>query len=147
MLLEKINKDLIIALKSKNESTVSVLRMLKAAITNFKIAAQKELDDTDIATVLQKEIKTRQESAEVFKKGNRPELAEKEEKEIEILSQYLPKQASVEEIQAKAQDIIAKENFHGIENMGKVMGQLMVDFKGKADGRTVSRIVKEELTK
>ncbi|MGA2667187.1 MAG: GatB/YqeY domain-containing protein [Patescibacteria group bacterium] len=147
MLLEKIDKDLIIALKSKDESTVSVLRMLKAAITNFKIAAQKELDDTDIATVLQKEIKTRQESAEVFKKGNRPELAEKEEKEIEILSQYLPKQASAEEIQAKAQDIIAKENFHGIENMGKVMGQLMVDFKGKADGRTVSRIVKEELTK
>jgi hypothetical protein len=147
MLAEKIDQDLITAMKAKEEEKVSVLRMLKAAITNYKIAAQKELDDNDIVTVLQKEIKTRKESAEVYKKGNRPELATKEEKEVKILSAYLPEQVSEEEIRIKAKEIIAKENLSGVENMGKVMGQLMTQFKGKADGGTVSKIVKEELTK
>lgn len=146
-LIEKINQDLIEAQKSKNEIVVGTLRMLKAAITNFNIATRKELDDSDIATVLQKEIKTRNESAEVFKRGNRPELAEKEEKEIEILKVYLPEQISDDEIRARASEIIAKENLKGVENMGKVIGQLMAEFKGKAQGGTVSQIVKEELTK
>jgi len=146
-LIEKIDADIIEAMKAKNEAVVSVLRMLKSSLTNYRIATQKELTDEDVATILQKEVKTRKESAQVYKKGNRPELAAKEEKEVEILSGYLPEQASEEEIRAKAKEIIATTGASGIADMGKVMGQLMGEFKGKADGTLVSNIVKEGLTK
>ena len=145
-LIEKIDADIIEAMKAKNELVVSVLRMFKSSLTNYRIATKKELTDEDVATVLQKEVKTRKESAEVYKKGNRPELATKEEKEVEILSGYLPEQASEEKIRTKAKEIIAATDASSIADMGKVMGQLMSEFKGKADGTLVSSIVKEELS-
>jgi len=154
MLLEQIDKDLIEALKAKDETKVSTIRMFKSTIHNWQIAKrakehaiEKEPQDADILAVIQKEIKSRKDSIEMYEKGGRGELAEKEQKEIVILSKYLPEQASPEEIRAKAKEIIAQTGASSIQDMGKVMGPLIDEFKGKADGATISSIVKEELNK
>lgn len=145
MLLEQIDKDLIGAMKTKDETKVSTLRLLKSAIHNWQIAVQKEPQDADVLTIIQKEIKSRQDAKEMYKKGGRDELASREEQEIKILENYLPAQMSTEEIRPKAKETIAKVGATGVQDMGKVMSQLMSELKGQADGATVSRIVKEEL--
>lgn len=144
-LIQQIDQDLISAVKSKNEATISTLRLLKSAIHNWQIAEQKEPQDADILQVAQKEIKSRRDAIEMYEKGGREELAKKEQQEIGILSKYLPEQASDEEIRVKVKEIIEKTGASSIQDMGKVMGPLMNQFKGKADGATISNIVKEEL--
>lgn len=145
MLLEQINKDLIEATKSRDEIRVSTLRMLKSALHNWQIANKKEPQDPDTISVIQKEIKSRQDSTVLYQKGGREDLAAKEEGEIEILKKYLPEQMSEEEIRTKIKETITKVGASGSQDMGKVMGPLMAALKGRADGTTVSRIVKEEL--
>jgi len=146
-LTKQIEKDLIEALKSKNEHMAETLRMLKATIHNFQIAQKKEeISDEDFFSLTQKEIKSRKESIEFYKKGRRPELAEKEKKEIEILQKYLPVQLSEEEIRAIVKTAMQKTNAQSIQDMGKVMGVIMTQTRGKTDGSRVSQIVKEELT-
>jgi len=144
-LSQQIEQDLIEAMKNKDEAKTSTLRMTKSAIHNWQIASQKEPQDSDISGIIQKEIKSRQDSIAMYQKGGREELAAKEEGEIEILKKYLPAQMSEEEIRAKVQAIIAKLGAKGPQDMGKVMGPLMAEVKGRADGTTCSRIVKEEL--
>lgn len=146
-LKEKIEKDFIEAYKSKNEEKTSVLRMAKSAIKNKEIEMGENLSDSDIESLIAKEIKQRRDSIEEYKKGNRPELAEKEEKEISILSPYLPKQMSKEEVARIVEDSITKLNASNIQDMGKVMGMVMPEVKGKADGSIVSELVKNKLTK
>lgn len=147
MLINQIDQDLIEAMKEKDESRTSVLRMLKSALHNWQIANKKEPTDADVLTVIQKEIKSRKDSVELFKQGNRVELASKEEGEIGLLEKYLPEQASEAKIRLKVQEIIKNINANSIQDMGKVMGPVMAEFKGKADGSLVSQIVKKELTK
>lgn len=146
MLIKQIDQDLFEALKSKDETSVSTLRMLKSAIHNWQIASKKEPSDDDTLGIIQKEIKSRKDSVNLYKQGNRVELAEKEEKEIEILEKYLGEQMSDEEIRAKVKEVITQTNASGSRDVGKVMGPLMAEFKGKADGSTVLQIVKEELS-
>lgn len=146
-LLEKIEKDLREAQKSKNETVVSTLRLLKNAIKNSEIRLQKKVDDSLINEIIAKEIKSRKESIEQYQKGGRPELAEKEAKEIEILRQYQPKQLSKEEIEKIVKQIIVKVKAVSAQDMGKVMAEVMPELKGKADGAQVSQIVKENLLK
>jgi len=147
MLIEQIDNDLVAAVKSKEETTISTLRLLKSAIHNWQIAAQKEPQEADILQVIQKGIKSRRDSIEMYKQGGRGELAQKEEGEIATLEKYLPEQASDEEIRAKVKEIISQTSVSGVQDMGKVMGPIMNEFKGKADGALVSKIVKEELSK
>lgn len=147
MLKQTIEQDLIEAMKSHDDNIVSTLRMLKSAIKNGEIQKQKEFDDSDTTGVIQSQIKSRRDSIDLYKKGNRPELAEKEQKEIDVLTKYLPEQmdeAAVHEIVKKA---ITDTGASSIQDMGKVMGKIMPDVKGKADGSMVSEMVKSELSK
>ena len=144
-LIEQIEQDLITALKEKDEATVSTLRMLKSALKNKEIALKAPLKEEDILTVIQSQIKSRQDSAELYKQGNRLELAEKEKQEIEILRSYLPAQMGEDEIRTKIAAIIQEVSAKDIKDMGKVMGRAASELKGKADMSEVSRIVKESL--
>ena len=131
------------AMKAKDEIRLGALRMLKAAILKFEVsgAEKKEATDVDVLGLVSKEIKSRMDSAEQFRKGNRLELAEKEEKEIEVLKVYMPPQLGEDEILKLAQEAIAQTGAAKKNEMGKVMGVLMPKVKGMADGAMVNRIV------
>ncbi len=146
MLQEKIDQDLSNSMKEKDEIKVSVLRMLKSALKNKEIEKKDHLGESDIISAIQSQIKSRKDSVNLYKKGDRPELAEKEEKEIEILKAYLPQQLTEKKIKEIVQEKIKKTNAKSIQDMGKVIGQVMAEVKGQADGSTVSKIVKEELS-
>lgn len=145
--LEKIEQDLIGAMKEKNENLLSVLRMIKAALKNKEIELQKPLEEADVIGVLTKEAKKRKESALAFGQGGRPELAEKEKKEYEILNAYLPAQLGEEKIKKIVTETIAEIGAASLSSMGKVIGAVVSKTKGQADGAIVSKIVKEELNK
>lgn len=146
-LKEQIESDLIEAMKSKNDTKVSTLRMLKSAIKNAEIAKMKELEDTDIIGTIQGQIKQRRDSITLYEQGNRQELADKEKAEIEILTKYLPEQMSEDEVRSIIVKAITETGASGMADLGKVMGKIMPEVKGKADGSMVSNIVKEELSK
>lgn len=146
MLKDDIDKDLIDAMKGKDENTLLVLRSLKSALKNKEIEKQKDLEDADVMGVIQSQIKSRRDSVDMYEKGGRAELAEKEKKEIEILQKYLPEQMSEAEVRELVKKAIADTGASEIKDMGKVMGSVMPQTKGKADGSLISRIVKEELS-
>ena len=147
MIKEQIETDLVEAMKAHNDEVVSVLRMVKSAIQNSEIQKKQDLKKEDILAVIQNQVKQRQDSIDMYEKGNRPELAEKEKSEIEILKEYLPEQMDEEEIRAIIQKAVSDTGAASIQDMGKVMGQIMPQVRGKADGGLVSKIVKEELSK
>jgi len=158
---EKINNDLKEALKTKDELKISVLRGINSALKNKEIEKRtkiskeekdleklKELSaltEDEIIEVLLSEAKKRKDAIEEFKKGKRMDLAEKEEKELKILEEYLPEQMSEEEIKEAAKRAIEEVKAIGPRDMGRVMSVLMPQLKGRADGKTVSRIVNELL--
>lgn len=144
-LIEQTEKDYVEALKAKNEITVSVLRMLKSALQNNKIQLQKELTDDDAIKVVQKEIKQRKDSIATYETGGRSELADKEKKEIEILSAYMPAQLSNEELTAIVKSAIEETGATSSADLGKVMGKVMPQVAGKADGGQISAKAKELL--
>lgn len=146
-LKEQIEKDFIEAYKAKDELKASTLRMIKSAIKNKEIVSGNELDESAVVDVVAKEIKQRRDSADEYKKGGRPELAEKEEKEINILKVYLPEQLSEEEITKIVESAIKKTGASSISDIGKVMSVVMPEVKGKSDGALVSKIVKDKLNK
>ena len=139
----KIREDLKEALKQRNQTRASVLRMLLSEIKNTEIAQQKRLDDDKILDVISKEVKRHRESIEAFRQGNRSDLVVQEKAELSILMGYLPKQMSREEIRAAARRIIETV---GVKGKGSVMAQLMPQLRGKADGKEVSEIVSELLS-
>lgn len=145
-LKEKIEHDLIDSMKAHDENKLSVLRMLKSAIKNIEIAKQKDLEEADVLQVIQSQIKSRRDSIDLYNKGGRPELAEKEESEIKILIEYLPEQLGEEEIKAIVAKAVTELGAAGMQDMGKVMGKIMPEVRGKADSTLVSQIVKESLT-
>ena len=141
-LIETINKDYQNALKNKDDLLISVLRLLRSNIHNQEISKKGKLSEEDTLKVIQKELKKRKDSIEAFKKGERIDLAEKEKQELDILSKYLPKQLSKEEIKIFVQKIIDKNKDEEL-NFGKIMGEVMKEMKGKADGKEVNEIVRE----
>jgi uncharacterized protein YqeY len=144
--LKKIEQDFNQAFKNKDELVVLVLRQIKTALTNAEIAKNREaLSEQEIIKILRSEIKKRKEAIELYQKGGRPELAAKETKEIEIVSQYLPPALSEEQIRAKIQEVIAQSKASSQKDAGKVIGQVVKEFNGQADGNTVSQLVKELL--
>lgn len=149
-----IQKDLNAALKGKKELEVSVLRMFLSAVLNkekdkrYKSGKAEDtpLMEEEITDVISSEIKKRREAIDLYEKGARQELADKEKKELEILKQYLPEQMGEEEIRVAVKEAIEKTGAKEVKDMGKVMAELMPKVKGKADGNLVSQIVKELLS-
>ncbi len=149
MLKDQIQEDLKAAMIAKDELKLSTVRMLKSAIQYYEIqkgGAGYEATDEDITDVIGKEIKKRKESIELYKQGNRPESAEKEQKEVDILTAYLPEQMSEDEVRKLVKEAVEQTGATTPQDMGKVMGALMPKVKGKADGTLVSNLVREALT-
>lgn len=150
MLKQQIQDDLKKAMLAKDESRLSVIRMLKSAIQYYEIqkgGAGYEASDEDVIDVIGKEVKKRKESIELYEKGGRNDSAEKEKNEAAILESYLPEQLSNEEIEKLVDDTISQTKAESMQDMGRVMGALMSKMKGKADSTLVSILVREKLSK
>ena len=148
MLLEKFQEDLKAAMIAHDEQKLSVIRMLKSAIQYFEIqkgGAGYSAKDEEILDVISKEVKKRREAIDLYEKGGRPELAEKEKQEMKILQSYLPEQMSEDEVRKLVSEAIEQTGANSIQEMGKVMGVLMPKVKGKADSSLVSDFVRERL--
>lgn len=145
-LYQKVEQELVLAMKEKNELKVSTLRMLIAALKNKKIELQKELTDTDVIAVIQKLVKQRKDSIESYTEGGREELAQKEAEEIEFLKKYLPEEMSKEELDAIIDDVISEVGAKSMADMGKVMGAVMQKVSGRADGNVVKERVQSKLS-
>jgi len=150
MLRDAINTAVKEAMKAKNERALSTLRMVNSTIKNADIDARGQgkppLSDADLLSLLQKMIKQRQESVELYDKGGRAELAAQEREEIAIISAYLPKQMSDDEVKAAVAAIISETNAAGIKDMGKVIGALKAKYAGQMDFAKASGVVKAALT-
>lgn len=127
------------------KAKTSVIRMVMAGVHNAEIARQTEFGDADILGVIAKQVKQCRESIDAFKKGNRPDLVAEEEAEVAILESYLPQQMTRQEITAAVSKVIAEVGAKGPGDMGRVMGKLMPQLKGRADGREVNTVVLELL--
>jgi uncharacterized protein len=146
-LSEKIQKDLVEAMKSKEELRLSVLRGIKSAITYKETEKIRKLDDAESIQLLQTLVKQRKESIEQFTKGNRPELAEKESKELAIIESYLPAGASDAEMDAAITKAIAETSATSIKQMGAVVKAAKTALEGKTvDGKALSDRVRARLS-
>lgn len=152
MLLEKIQSDLKEALKAKDEVEISTLRFLLSSIHNREIelrVEKKTLTDEEVIKVIQRQVKERKESIEAFKEGKREDLVKKEQKELRILSNYLPQQSASwrteKEMKKMVEDVIKEIGATGPSDFGKVMGAVMSKVKGQTNGITVAKLVKEQL--
>jgi hypothetical protein len=146
----QLKEDLKQSMLAKDATKTSVLRMLISALGYYEIqkgGAGYEATEEDILTVLQKDVKQRKDSIEQFKNANRTDLVDKETAELALLEKYLPEQMGEEEIKSLVQKAIEQTGATTPQDMGKVMGVLMPQTKGKADGGLVSKIVRESLAK
>lgn len=147
MLLSKLQEDLKAAQLLKDEVKVSTLRLLLSEIHNLEIQKGEELlADADVIFVIQREVKKRKEAMVAFRSGGRSDQAQKEEAEMKILENYLPAQLSNEELTAIVENSITELGANQISDMGRVIGAVMGKVAGKADGGTVSAIVKGKLS-
>lgn len=145
---EQIQKDIIAAMKARDEARLSALRMVKTALKNREIEKMAPLDDNESLKVLSTLIKQRKESVEQFRKGGRNEMADKEEAEIGLIESYMPKAAGEEQIVAGVRAVIAEMGAPTMKDMGSVMKNVMARFQGggiRVDGKQVSDVVKREL--
>jgi uncharacterized protein YqeY len=145
---QKIMADLKTAMLAKDEKSLRSLRAIKAAILLAKTSegAVGDLKEDDEIKLLQKLVKQRKDSLEIFQQQNRTDLAKKEQEEIEIIEKFLPKQLSADEIKAELSAIISEVGAASPADMGKVMGVATKKLAGKADGKTISALVKELLS-
>jgi len=147
-LSEKVQTDIVIAMKARDDFRLSVLRMVKAAIQLKEVEKIRKLDENESIQLLQTLLKQRKESIDQFTKGNRPELAEKEQKEAAILETYLPAGASAEEMDAAITKAIAEAGATSIKQMGAVVKAARAQLEGKTvDGKALSDLVRERLAK
>lgn len=137
------------AMKSKDEDTLRGLRAIKAEIIKAKTepGAGGEISEEGELKLLQRLVKQRKDSLEIFEKQNREDLAQKERAEISVIEQFLPKQMSEEEVRAALQNIISETGANAPSDMGKVMGAATKQLSGRADGKLIATIVKELLSK
>lgn len=145
-LLSRLNDDIKTAMKSKDKDVLSVLRMMKASIQNEEIKSGTSLTPDDELTVLSREMKQRKDSLEEFSKADRMDLVEKIEREILIVSKYMPEQLSDNELKSLIQEAVNATGASSMKDFGKVMGAIMPKTKGKADGQKVNAFVKEQLS-
>lgn len=143
---EKIQDDMKAALKSGDKLVLETLRMLRAQMKNVTIAKGEDLSEEDVFGILSKEVKKRKESIKLYNEGGREELAEKEEKEMKILTAYMPEELSTEELDTIVSKAISETDAEGMKDMGKVMGAVMPQVKGRADGKVIQDLVKAKLS-
>jgi uncharacterized protein YqeY len=142
----KINEDLKIAMKDKDAVRLRGIRAIKSAILLLKTdGSGKVIDEDAEIKLLQKLVKQRKDSLDIYKKQGRDDLAKTEQEEIDVIGAYLPKQLSVDEIREVVRELIKKSGASSVKDMGKVMGMASKEFAGKADGATIAGIVKELL--
>jgi|SRR5580698_1093848 uncharacterized protein YqeY len=146
--LDRIQADIIAAMKAKQELRLSVLRMVKSALKHKEIEKIRPLDDMESLQILQTLVKQRRESIDQFTKGGRPDLAAKEAKEIEIIEQYLPAAPSDEDMRRAIEEAIAETGADSIKAMGAVVKAARARLEGKTvDGKALSDKVRDRLTK
>lgn len=145
MLVEKLKKDMIEAMKNKDKEKLTVIRMVKAALDKERIDKKVEVNDDLLIDVINKQVKLRNDSLEEFKKANRDDLVKQTEAELEILKDYLPEQLSEEEVITIIEEVINEVNAETIKDMGKVMKEVTPKVKGKTDMKFVSEIIKSKL--
>ena len=146
MTLEKFQEDLKEALRKGDTTRRDTIRLILSALNYSQIAKGAELEEGDVLAVLQKEATKRRESIEAFSKGNRPDLVAREKAELQVILGYLPPPLTREEIAQAARQAIAESGAQGPRDMGKVMGRLMPQLKGRADGQEVNAVVQELLS-
>ena len=144
-LKETLNNDIKAAMKAKDKETLAVLRMIKTAVQAAEIDKKEELNAEEELTILAREAKQRRESLAEFVKAGRDELVAKTETEIEIVERYLPKQLSVEEVKEVIATVAEKIGATTQKEFGKLMGAVMQELKGKADGNVIKEQVKAHL--
>lgn len=142
---DRILNDIKEAMKNQDKELLSVIRMVKGAMQLEEINLKRELNDDEVISVIQKQIKSRKESIEEFKKANRDDLIEKTEKEIDILNKYMPEQLTIEEINKIIDDAFELINPQSMKDMGKIMSEITPKIKGKADMSYVSSTIKEKI--
>ncbi|MGH9418432.1 MAG: GatB/YqeY domain-containing protein [Thermoanaerobaculia bacterium] len=140
-LTEKIRTELTAAMKARDAERLSTLRMLQSSFKYQQIESGHELSDEEAMVVIRKAVKQRQDSIEQFTKGNRPELAEKERREMELLKTWLPPELTDEEIEAGVREIVASTGAQSKKDMGKVMKEASAKYKGRVDGKKIQEIV------
>ncbi len=145
-LYDDIVLDLTNAMKEQDKEKLLVLRGLKTAIKNKQVELRQEPNEDQVRGVISSEIKKRKEAIEKFSEGSRPDLAEKEEAEMEILSSYLPPQLSTEEIKEILTKVIEETSANSPKDLGNVMKSVMPRLTGRADGREVNRLARELLS-
>ena len=144
-MLEKVNSDLVTAMKEQDKFTLSVLRMLKSALKNEEINKKSSLTDDEVLAVIKKQVKTRKDSKEEYLTYNRTDLADNLEKEIEILNKYLPEELSDEELEKIIDETIKELNPDGMKGMGLVIKTVGSKCGAAANMKKVSSIVREKL--
>jgi uncharacterized protein YqeY len=146
-LLEQIQKDMVAAMKAKDEMRLSAIRMIKTALKKLEVDSMKPLDETAELQVLNSLVKQRRESAEMFRKGGRPELADKEEAELKIVESYMPSAPSESEIDAAIAAALAETGATQLKQMGVVMKAAQAKLAGKrVDGKALSDRVRSKLS-
>ncbi|MFW5972099.1 MAG: GatB/YqeY domain-containing protein [Bacillota bacterium] len=145
-LKEQLLEDMKTAMKNKEKFKLSVIRMVRAAIKNVEIDKRKDLEDNEVIEVLAKEVKQRRDSISEFEKAGKDDTVADLNKEIEILSVYLPEQLDEDEIEKIVDEVISDVEASSMADMGKVMGSIMPKVKGRADGSVVNTIVRKKLS-
>ena len=147
-LIEKINIDIKEAMLTKDKSKLESLRAIKTSLTlhQTSISSKNIVTEEDEIKILQKLVKQRKESANIYTKQNRSDLAKLEKDQADFIFTYLPKQLTNQEIETIVSEAIDESNSVGLKDMGKVIGLVVKEIKGKADGKTISDIVKQKLT-
>ncbi len=141
----QLTEDMKNAMRERNAPRRDTIRFLISAIHNEEIAKQGELDDDGVIQVLTRQAQQRRDSIDAFQKGNRQDLVEKEQSQLDIIMGYLPEQMSSEEVEVIVKRVLEEVGASGPQDMGKVMGKLMPQVRGKADGKLVSGMVNEML--
>jgi uncharacterized protein YqeY len=148
MLKERIAKDFTEGLKARDDRKLSALRLLRTEIKRREVSGQKkELSEAEVLEAISTLVKQRRESIRLFREGQRPDLVEKEEEELQILLSYLPQPFSQTEVEALIDEVIGETQATGPRDHGKVMKAVMTRVAGRAEGKAVSDIVKQKLSK
>jgi len=142
---ETIFNDMIEALKGKEKLKLSTLRLIRAAIKNAEISKKDKLTEDEVIGIVTSNLKKLEESLDIFTKAQRPELADKAKKEIEIVKKYLPEQLSEEKIKKIVEETFLKFEFKDLQDIGPAMREIMPQLKGKADGKIVNKMVRDLL--
>jgi len=145
-LVEKLNEDMKVAMKSQDKETLNVVRMVKSAVQLAKIELKHDLSDEEVVDVVAKQIKMRKDSIEEFSKASRNDLVEQYNREIEILNNYMPEQLSIEEVNKIIDEAFASINPTSPKQMGLIMKEVNPKVRGKFDMGEVSKIIKDKLS-